>query len=455
MLSAQDNDFLCRVGPGTPMGELFRQYWLPAVRSDELPEPDCPPVRVMLLGEKLIAYRASSGEVGLIADACPHRGASMFFGRNEEEGLRCVYHGWKFNATGACVDMPSEPAESNFKNKVRIRAYKTRERNGIIWAYMGPREAPPPLPDIEANLLNAEPEKIKVLHRPNNWMQGIEGELDTIHFVFLHMGSEQLEEQEPGSFNAYQFAQRAGKFVVRDTEFGCSYGVYRPAEADSYYWRIGHVFFPFYAMQAAGDLGPITKMNAYVPMNDEHTLQWEITLRTDGKEQRGYSMPINRGEVPDVTEKLPLFTPGVYVPQTTDWFGRFNITQNMSNDYLIDREDQRTHRSYTGIPGIRQQDMAMTETMGPIYARNHEHLGTTDSMIIRTRRRWIAAAKALAEGAIVPPGVDEPKLYRQRSGECVLPRSIDWWDGSAHLREVWSVTDPVVQATQQEQAVEG
>jgi phenylpropionate dioxygenase-like ring-hydroxylating dioxygenase large terminal subunit len=425
------------------MGDLFRQYWLPAIRSDELPGPDSPPLRVMLLGEKLIGFRVTSGKVGLMQDACPHRGASMFFGRNEEEGLRCVYHGWKFNETGTCTDMPSEPAESNFKNKVRATAYPTHERNGIIWAYMGPREVPPPLPDIEANLLNTEAEKIKVISRPNNWMQGIEGELDTIHFVFLHMGSETLEEQSPGTFNAYQFAQRAGKFVVRDSDFGCSYGVYRPAEPDTYYWRIGHVFFPFFAEQAAGDLGPIAKMNAYVPTDDEHTLQWEIHVRTDGAAYRDYNMPINRGAMPE-PKKLPVFTHGEYAPQTTDWHGRFNLTQNMDNDYMIDRQDQAANVSYTGIPGIRQQDMAMTETMGPIYTRNREHLGTTDSMIIRTRRRWIAAAKALRDHGTVPPGVDNPEFYRQRSGECILPRSVDWWEGSRTLRETWTAPKPAV-----------
>jgi phenylpropionate dioxygenase-like ring-hydroxylating dioxygenase large terminal subunit len=397
----------------------------------------------MLLGEKLIAVRMTSGKVGLIADACPHRGASMFFGRNEEEGLRCVYHGWKFDADGRCTDMPSEPAESNFRNKVHTTSYPTRERNGIIWAYMGPREEPPPLPDIEANLLNKDPERISVLHRPNNWMQGIEGELDTVHFVFLHMGAEKPESYSEGSFNNYMFKQRAGRFVARDTEFGCSYGMYRPAESDSYYWRIGHVMFPFFAEQAAGDLGPIAKMNAYVPMDDEHTLQWEITVRTDGSEGsgRGYHMPINRGEMPDVTKKLEPLSRGEYIPQTTDWYGRFNLTQNMSNDYLIDREDQASGKSYTGIPGIRQQDMAMVETMGPIYDRTHEHLGTTDSMIIRARRRWIAAAKAFRDHGVLPGVVDNPRLYRQRSGDCILPRSLDWWEGSAPLRENWTAPE--------------
>src|SRR6266545_2610212 len=197
MLSIEDNETLCRVGKGTPMGEVMRQYWIPAVRSDELPTPDSPPMRLRLLGENLIAFRTTSGEVGIIQNACPHRGASMFFGRNEEEGLRCVYHGWKFDVAGNCIDMPSEPAESNFKNKVRARAYPTRERKGIIWAYMGPREVPPPLPDIEANLLSEGPHQISILHRPCNWMQGLEGEMDTVHAALLHFGAMKSEDAEP------------------------------------------------------------------------------------------------------------------------------------------------------------------------------------------------------------------------------------------------------------------
>src|SRR3954466_2272012 len=185
MLSPEDTEYLCRIGPGTPMGNLFRQYWLPAIKSDELPAPDCPPVRVKLLGEELIAYRTTSGAVGMIQNACPHRGASMFFGRNEEEGLRCVYHGWKFDVTGACVDMPSEPAESNFRNKVHTRAYPCLERNGVVWAYMGPRTGPPALPDLEANMLDTSPYEIQTMMRDSNWMQALEGDIDTVHSEYL------------------------------------------------------------------------------------------------------------------------------------------------------------------------------------------------------------------------------------------------------------------------------
>jgi phenylpropionate dioxygenase-like ring-hydroxylating dioxygenase large terminal subunit len=446
MLSAADNELLCRVGPGTPMGNLFRQYWLPAVRTDELPTPDCPPLRLMLLGEKLIAFRMTSGAVGIIQNACPHRGASLFFGRNEEEGLRCVYHGWKFDGTGQCVDMPSEPAESNFKSKIRAIAYPTRERGGIVWCYMGPRSEPPPLPDMEANIMTADPEQISILQRRCNWMQGLEGELDTIHAAFLHFGAVDYQKTEEKSFDFYHYRERDNaRFVVRDTDFGTAYGAYRPAEDDSYYWRIGYAFFPFYAMQAAGEMGPDVKMNAYVPMDDEHTLQWEVFYRTDGPPRAQRSVKINRTSEPQESGRG-----GKYMPQTTDWHGRFVLEQSLENDYFVDREAQRTWQSYTGIPGVRQQDMAVTETMGPIYDRSHEHLGTSDSMIIRTRRRWIAAAEAFARQGMLPPNVDDPRAYRLRSGECILPRSAEWWEGSQPLREKSLREPPELKAASRE-----
>ncbi|MFI5269083.1 MAG: Rieske 2Fe-2S domain-containing protein, partial [Chloroflexota bacterium] len=149
MLRSEDNALLTRSDPGTPMSRLMRRYWAPFLLTTELPEPDCPPVRVKLLGESLVAYRDSQGRVGLLDNHCPHRGASLFFGRNEECGLRCVYHGWKFDLEGRCVDMPNEPPESNFKDKVRTKAYPCRERAGIVWAYLGPPELMPELPEYE------------------------------------------------------------------------------------------------------------------------------------------------------------------------------------------------------------------------------------------------------------------------------------------------------------------
>ena len=190
MLSREDNELICRVGPGTPMGNLMRQYWIPAMLSSELPLPGpSDPVRVKLLGEQLIAFRATSGEVGLVQNNCPHRGASLFFGRNEEGGLRCVYHGWKFDVDGNCVDMPNEPAESDFKAKVKAVAYPTRERNGVVWAYLGPRVDPPPMPDLEPNMRDDLGLSVYVSQQDANWLQILEGDIDTVHAGFLHSGS--------------------------------------------------------------------------------------------------------------------------------------------------------------------------------------------------------------------------------------------------------------------------
>src|SRR5919205_829259 len=169
MLKQEDNELITRVGPGTPMGNFMREYWMPALLSSELPAPDSDPVRVLLLGEDLIAFRDTSGAVGLLAHNCPHRGASLFFGRNEEGGLRCVYHGWKFAADGTCVDMPNEPAESDFKSKVKAIAYPTRERGGIVWAYPAPRQQPPPLPDLEVLDEPAVEQNILAVQRDCNW----------------------------------------------------------------------------------------------------------------------------------------------------------------------------------------------------------------------------------------------------------------------------------------------
>jgi phenylpropionate dioxygenase-like ring-hydroxylating dioxygenase large terminal subunit len=425
MLSIEENELLCRVGAGTPMGELMRQYWLPAVRSDEMPAPDGPPMRIKLLGEELIAFRTTSGAVGLIRNACPHRGASLFFGRNEEDGLRCVYHGWKFDVSGACVDMPSEPAESNFKTKVRARAYPVQERAGIIWTYMGPREIPPPLPNLEANMLDEGGYGIYLYHLENNWMQGWEGEMDTVHAAFLHGGATQVADTKPGTFAYYQAKQRDAVFSVLDTDWGTSYGVRRPAEEDTYYWRIAHQLFPFYAMVPTGVMGLEIRFRAYVPLDDYNTMVWTINA------QRNTRAEAPRGMSPPGPSQLG------YLPNSTDWLGRFRLTQNLGNDFMVDRELQKSGESYSGIRGIRQQDGAVTGSMGPIYDRSHEHLGTTDALIIRTRRRVIAAAKALRDHGIVPPGVDDPEIYAQRSGGVILPRNVDWWEGTQDLRRAF------------------
>jgi phenylpropionate dioxygenase-like ring-hydroxylating dioxygenase large terminal subunit len=404
------------------MGELMRQYWLPALRADELPVPDGPPLRLKLLGEELIAFRATSGRVGIVQNACPHRGASLFFGRNEEDGLRCVYHGWKFDTTGACVDMPSEPAESNFKSKVRARAYPCRERGGVVWTYMGPRAVPPPLPDIEPNLAPDGTARVGLTLRECNWMQALEGDIDTSHLAFLHMGANKAEEFEPGSFEYYMMLERAPRYSVVETEFGTSYGAYRPAGPDAYYWRIAHFLFPFYTMIPSGRLGLQVLVRAWVPLDDGHTMYWGMMTRFRAD---------STGTRPPSAADVGL------IANSSGFLGRFRLAASRENDYRIDREAQRRGVTYTGLANVPLEDQAITESMGPIYERSHEHLGTSDAMVIRTRRRLINAAKALRDKGVIPPGVDEPAVYRTRSGGVILPRSADWLDATEHLREAF------------------
>jgi hypothetical protein len=284
---------------------------------------------------------------------------------------------------------------------------------------MGPREVPPPLPDIEANILARGAHEISVLHRPCNWMQGWEGEMDTVHAAFLHGGQNSFDEYDQGSFNYYQYKTRAARFSTIETDYGLSNGAFRPAEDDTYYWRVTHILFPFYNMIPTGKLGEGVRIGVYVPMDDDHTLHWEINIQ------------------PGVERNEPFFLRYSHaVPNTSGWYGRFNVEETLENDYLIDRELQRENKGpggYTGIKNGRLQDCAVTETMGTIYDRSHEHLGTTDQFIITARRRMIRAARALEQG-ITPPGVDNPEVYRQRSGEMILPRTQDWWQAYLNTR---------------------
>ena len=426
MLSAEDNDLICRVGPGTLMGNLMRQYWIPGILSSELPAPDCTPVRIMLLGEKLIAFRDTSGRVGLMQDACPHRGASMFFGRNEEDGLRCVYHGWKFDTAGNCVDMPSEPAESNFKSKVHAKAYKTFERNGAIWLYMGPREVPPPLPDIEANI--ADGYHTLAMEHDHNWLQVLEGTIDTIHAGFLHSGAARWQDAPEGSFQKAMLRERSAKFEVLNIDAGVTYGAHRPADPGMEYWRIATFLFPFYGISPTGgsfQKGVPTTLTAAVPVDDDHTMYIHFISK-------------------QALAKYDLY------PNGTGWYDRFTAPANNSNDYQLDRDLAARSQlnsggpNFSGIPSVRHQDRAITGSMGHIYDRTHEHLGQTDLGIIRTRRRLLEAAKAFAANGTLPPGVNDPASYRVRTGEIFLPEGANWIEETKELRKAPIEGQPVM-----------
>ena len=416
MLSTEENKLITEVGPGTLMGTLMRQYWLPVATSDEL-EHQGPPLRVRLLSENLIAFRTASGKIGLVDHVCPHRGTSLFFGRNEDEGFRCVYHGWKFDLNGSCIEQPGEPEENNFRAKISLRSYPCLERSGIIWTYMGPRTTPPPLPGVEANI-GATRSHVHRTMRDCNWLQALEGDIDTLHSEYLHAPAViDLEQIKPGTGMYYRHRLRERfKYEVRDTPFGTSYGANRPAETGTTYWRIAHFLFPCFTMTPTPSAGSSQGIRMWVPLDDEHVLFWTIEGSPQELSSRRHT----------------------YFPDTNDRLGRHRPTQNAQNDYLIDREAQRTE-SYTGIGGgFVMQDSMATEAMGPTTDRSREHLGVSDAMIIRTRKRLLDAARALEDAEIVPPGVDEPDVYGVRSGWLILPNDADWWEGSADLRAAFT-----------------
>jgi phthalate 4,5-dioxygenase oxygenase subunit len=430
MASAKESEILTRVGAGTPMGELMRQYWLPAAMSSEL-KADGEPMRLMLLGEQLLAFRDTSGKVGLMDHRCPHRCASLFFGRNEDHGLRCVYHGWKFDVDGNCVDMPNVPPEHDYKHKVKAKAYKTVERAGIIWVYMGPREQPPALPMLEPTLMPESELRMNFIQRECNWMQALEGDIDTTHLSFLHLGAVDPNEFQPGSLDRYTVANRAATLKVRRTEWGTMYCARREVEGKIYY-RFAQYLMPFWTMIPTGEITHHISLRGWVPMDDTHTMF--VQMNWTGNPQRGRIVRSSGSAAAGTNSAMK------YLPNTTDWYGRWRLAANAANDYMIDREVQRT-RSYTGIDGIFLQDQAVTESMGMITDHGFEHLGPSDLMIIQTRRRAVEAATALAESKVVPPGIDNPDIFMgARGGDFALDEDMDWME--AYEEQMRASVDP-------------
>ena len=402
------------------MGKLLRQYWVPLLFPEEVAS-ESDPQRVRLLGEDLIAFRDAHGEVGLIQNNCPHRGASLFFGRNEEGGLRCVYHGWKFDASGTCVDMPNEPAESDFRSRVRANAYPCREWGGVVWAYMGEQSVPPPLPLLEWATVPPEQRRFPWRAiRQCNWAQALEGDLDTSHAYFLHG---RVNVDDPNRFGTFH-ADRAPRLFVVDTDCGVMYGSRRVETSSAYYWRTSQFLMPFITMFPADPDG-LVPGHMWVPMDDETTLIWCFAWApgrplTDG-ERAGYSQSGQPSEIWKPNDGPNGFRTEVMDrPYKNNW-----PVADMSNDFEIDRAIQRT-RTYTGIPTVPLQDDAMTTSMGRIQNRTIEHLGAADAMIIRVRRRLIDAARALEQLGTLPPGVDAPDSYRKRSASRILPNDVDW-----------------------------
>jgi phenylpropionate dioxygenase-like ring-hydroxylating dioxygenase large terminal subunit len=416
MTTKAETEILTRVGPGTPMGEVMRQYWIPAAKSSEV-EADGQPLRLVLLGEQLIAFRDTSGRVGIMDHRCPHRCASMFFGRNENDGITCTYHGWKFDVAGNCVDMPNVPAHQDFKDKVTAKAYHVAERNGLIWVHMGAQTEPPALPALEAAQLSEADVNIQFIQRECNWLQALEGDIDTSHFGFLHFGG-----VGPNDFGEEEIARnvvknRAPEYTVTESDWGMMYGGYREAEPGVNYWRIAHFLFPFWTMPPHGPIGDHVWCRGWVPMDDTHVMHVELSWknRTLGMRARKDGSPV------------PGIKPSAFLPNTSDWYGRWMLSANARTDYLIDRDSFGD--VYSGISGIFEQDHAMVESMGAIVDHGFEHLAPSDEMITSTRRRLIMAAAALEKDGTPPPGAEDPSVFGQpRGGDFLADEGAEWID---------------------------
>ena len=409
MLTREENELITRVGTGTPMGDTMRRYWIPALLGSELPEPDCPPVRVKLLGEELVAFRDTEGRIGLLDEFCPHRRVSLFFGRNEECGLRCVYHGWKFDVSGRCVDMMNEPEELSFKHKIRTAAYPTVELGGVVWTYMGPPELEPPLPKFAWTQSPATHRHVSKVIEECNWLQALEGGIDTSHAPILHRAIT-TNTKRAGISPASAFVRgKAPQLVVDLTDWGYQYAGIRPLGDAEMHIRTYHFVLPFHQIRPyqTHKGGEAVAGHIWVPLDDGTTTvyNWhhsttEAPLDDDDRMER------RSGNGPD------------HVDQKT-----FRSKANRQNNYLLDRRVQKTE-TFTGIDGINTQDRGIQESMGSIVDRSKEHLGPADKAIIQARRLLLGAIKTVREGG-TPRGIN-PTYYALRASEGVLPRDADW-----------------------------
>ncbi len=370
MLSKKDNERLTRVGPGTPMGELMRRYWLPAAFSHQI-AVDGPPLRVKLLCENLVAFRDSKGRVGLIDERCPHRTASMYFGRNEECGLRCVYHGWKFDIDGRCVDLPSEPPGSKLAGKIRIKAYPCVERGGVVWTYMGAPELMPEFPELEWTGLPESHRHISRHIQECNWLQGFEGGFDTSHLSFLHSGTADHEVRTIPS-----------RYEVVPTDFGFVAGTGRELPDGEVAWTANVMLAPFHKIIASVPAGA----HVWAPMDDESTMLYSVDFHP--------SRPLNQEELERSRSWRGIHTQNIP--------GTDRAIANKDNDYLIDRTLQASGASYTGMKGLGVQDCGIQESMGPVADRTIEHLGVSDTAIIKIRKLLLQSLKDHAAGKPLP-----------------------------------------------------
>jgi len=425
MLTAEENAQLTRVGPGTLMGDLMRHYWIPVVQSSELIAGGRPK-RVRLLGEDLVAFRDPGGRAGLVSEFCAHRRASLYFARNEERGLRCVYHGWQYGPGGRCVDMPNERPESNFQDKVTLTAYPCAERGGVVWTYMGPASPPPGLPDLEWTLVPDSQRFVSKFWQGCNYLQALEGGVDPAHISFLHgildtrdEAARRVLDSAAAGFGFASQLERAPHIEVTDTASGLLIGARREAPAGQYYWRITQYLLPFHTMPPpeVGD-DPLLHTHVWIPMDDDQLVNWCVSwhpTRAITAEERA---EFRAGSSIHVMQ---------YAPASSEAYGDIRPAGHRANDYLADWEAQRT-RKFFGVPGVGAQDKAITESQG-VFDRSLERLGRADVGLIRVRKRLLDVALALRAQGGPPPGLD-PRGYHVRPAAVLLAKDVPWVEGA-------------------------
>jgi phenylpropionate dioxygenase-like ring-hydroxylating dioxygenase large terminal subunit len=414
MLSEADNTLLTRTGPDTPMGDLFRRFWHPVLLSAELPEPDGPPVRITVLGEDLRAFRITDGSVGLTSPRCPHRGADLFFGRNEQGGISCAYHGWKFATDGRCLALPTMdpgPAREKAEQNIRLQTYPTKEQGGFIWAYLGAPEHTPELPQLEFTTLPASHVFVSKKLQQCNWAQACEGGLDTAHFSFLHMALSDAEDvtarlltKVSSNTDTVRWMRDDGapRFTITGHSAGLVLGAARRGDPGETYWRISQFLMPNHGLAPNAFPGENYHGQCWVPIDDTSCWIHNYTWNPD--------RPLTEAE-------RTRFRNGSGIHAQTD--AHYVPLRRRENDYLIDRAKQKTE-SYTGIEGVSEQDACIQDSQGTIADRTAEHLGPTDMGVIRFRRLILDAARALTAGE-PPTAASHPEAYCVRGGGAVAP----------------------------------
>ena len=414
MLSHADNEVLTRTDSGTLMGEAMRRYWLPALLSGEIPEPDCPPVRVKLLGESLVAFRDTSGQIGLLNEFCPHRLVSLFLGRNEDSGLRCVYHGWKFDVAGRCLDMMNEPPDSTYKEEITTVSYPTLEQGGVTWAYMGPKDKMPPPPNFEWTLAPSTHRHVSKNRQECNWLQGLEGGIDTAHAPILHRTITTDTSRAGIRVNSDLVTGGAPLVEVDLTDYGYRYAGVRSLGDRGAHVRAYHYVMPFHQLRPSQSsyrgrsAKDIVSGHMWVPMDDRNCMIYNFT----------YSF----GEEPISDEEWMEMEQG-YGRGPEHIQADYQTIFNRTNDWRIDREVQK-NETFTGIEGINSQDVAVQESMGTIVDRTKEHLSRSDMALVHARRLLLQATRTVADGGD-PPGIG-PSYYNIRAIERVLPLDAGW-----------------------------